>query len=60
MESKPIWQSKTFWANVIGIALEAIQLVSSVYVLPPGVLTISLGVLNIVLRRFTNQPVTLS
>jgi len=51
--SKPIWQSKVFWANILGTAL-----MMSGY-LPPTYGVPAMGILNILLRAITTQPVTI-
>jgi len=50
---KSIFQSKTFWANVLGIA------VMFANVLPPKYSGMALAAINIALRTVTTEPVTL-
>jgi hypothetical protein len=64
MPSKPFWESKTFWANLI-IALVAVLELANVspLPLPEGSgewLIFAAGVLNILLRFVTTQPVTMT
>lgn len=57
---KPIWQSKTFWLNVISIAV-AILAITEPTLLPidsKWLVWIN-SVLNILLRFLTNGPVSL-
>jgi len=60
MDSKPIWQSKVFWFNVLTIlaALAAMPEISTI--LPPEWLKwiAALNAIgNVVLRVFTNTPI---
>lgn len=60
MNSKSIFTSKTFWANVLGVAADAILHYSGV--LPPEwqpYIVMAGGIINVVLRAITTQPVTL-
>lgn len=57
MFSKSMFASKTFWINTIGVALEIAQLVSGLRVVPSQYMALILGVLNVVMRSLTNQPV---
>ena len=52
-KSKSFWKSKTFWLNVAVIGAE----VMGVMPLPPGAATVALGTANVVLRKFTTDPV---
>ena len=58
MFSKSIFASKTFWANLLGGLLQVIGLASGA--IPPQYapyLAAAQGILNIILRLLTNQPV---
>ncbi len=57
--SKPLWQSKTFWLNVIGFILFILPTITSLNVIDPKLLGGILAVLNVINRYFTTQPVTL-
>jgi len=58
MESKPIWQSKTFYVNLIaGVAMLA-QAVTGKEVIPLAAQGSILAVVNVILRFVTKQPVT--
>lgn len=61
MESKPIYQSKTFWLNAItlGLAIIAITDPALLGIKPETMLWLS-SVLNIALRFITTGAVTLS
>lgn len=62
MDPKPILTSRTFWANVIGMAVLILSLVG-VNVIgvedQEALIAAALAVVNIVLRLLTSQPVTL-
>jgi hypothetical protein len=53
MGPKLIVKSKTFWFNVLGIALEVTNLLP----LPPSTALVISNTINIVLRIFTKEPV---
>lgn len=55
--SKSMFQSRTFWVNVVGVSLEIAQLVSGLRVVPTVYMTLILGILNVVLRSLTDRPV---
>lgn len=65
MESKPIWESKTFWANVIAFSVAALGVVldmSDALALPDKwevYLTLAVALMNVGLRFITSQPVSL-
>jgi len=54
---KPWYKSKTVWFNVAAGAVEALQLVGTLGVLPPGTITTATAAVNIVLRRITKTPI---
>ena len=56
---KSLWTSKTFWFNVLSALLEVFQLVTQYQLLPPGITTIAVNIINIFLRMVTTQPVTM-
>ncbi len=61
MESvKPWWTSKTIWTNLIALAGSLVVAVG----FDPGrwaeISTVSLAVVNVVLRLITNEPVSLT
>lgn len=58
MQAKPIWQSKTFWLNVVAGGLEIAQAVGDLKLVPPGTITVIAAIGNIILRRITSSPVT--
>lgn len=62
MNTKPIWTSKTFWANVISAAVAVLLLVSQSPSFEPygEWLLLAQGILNIVLRYVTVEAVTLT
>ena len=55
---KSLWQSKTFWFNVLSAGVEVMQLVTQYQLLPPGISTIVVNVVNIALRMVTTEAVT--
>ena len=56
METKKWWKSKTIWMNLISGLLEGTQLLTGTQIIPAGVLTIIVNVLNIVLRHISDVP----
>lgn len=60
VQTKTIWESKTFWLNLIGALVIILQLITSTHlVVDTDVQSILLAVLNILLRFKTNTAVTL-
>ncbi|MEK9722057.1 MAG: hypothetical protein VW405_01055 [Rhodospirillaceae bacterium] len=57
---KSLWKSRTFWVNLLGALFELGQLVAQEHLVPPGVMAIALGAINIPLRLMTTQPVSLT
>jgi len=55
-EAKPIWQSKTLWANVIAIGALLLQTYTG-FVIDPEKQVGLLGMINVVLRLITKKPV---
>jgi hypothetical protein len=55
---KSLFASKTFWFNIITIALGIIQVISKTYPIPTETLALIIGIGNILLRIFTGEPVT--
>lgn len=51
--SKSLFASKLFWVNVLTAAAD----LAGVLPIPPGVITPTLAVINVVLRIITTQPV---
>jgi uncharacterized membrane protein len=63
MPSKPFWESKTFWVNLVLALIAILELATDALPLPEGSgvwLVFIIGVLNIVLRFVTVQPVSLT
>ena len=53
---KKPWNSKTYWVNILaGIAIIA-QMATGTDVLRPEIQTLILIVVNLILRKVTNQP----
>ena len=50
-------KSKTFWLNVIALVLEAVRRTFGVEELPP-VDPVLLGLVNLVVRKFTTKPIS--
>ena len=57
---KPFWQSKTFWLNVIAISILIADYLFTNQIIPAEWGVLILGILNIINRFFTSQPVTTS
>lgn len=58
MDSKTIWQSKTFWVNVIaGVGL-LIQAATGKEIVSLALQGQILAIVNVALRFITKQPVT--
>lgn len=54
--------SRTFWFNVVGIAVAVLSLTEVAEVIPPqymGLYSAALGIGNMVLRIFTQRPVAM-
>lgn len=58
-KSKPMWQSKTMWFNVITLALGVLEVLSGVYLLDSQQLLLVNGVGNLLLRYITDTAITL-
>ena len=56
MVKKP-WESKTVWVNAIAIAI--VMITGGMLGLDPRLEVSVLGIINIVLRFATNQPITI-
>lgn len=63
---KPWWESKTHWINGLTVAAIVLSFVIDMQMtdglpfnLDPRWITLGLGIVNIILRSVTNQPVTL-
>lgn len=62
---KPIWESKTFWANTLTTAIGVLGVFAGADWIKEhpqavsGIIT-AIGVLNVFLRTITSQPVKLS
>jgi uncharacterized membrane protein len=54
---KSMWESKLFWINFISILIEVAQAIAGLNWVPSGTLVVVVNILNIILRRFTDQPV---
>ena len=55
--SKKIWQSKTFWANILAGSAIIAQAVAGYDILNPEVQVAILAGINVILRMVTNGPV---
>ena len=60
MNSKLWYTSKTFWTNVIGLAWTFVGPLIGIPALDPDTMIAILGVLNVILRLITKQPVSIS
>lgn len=56
LAGKKFYQSKTFWANVIAIIGLSAQIKYG-YVVSPEIQTLTLALINLVLRSYTKQPI---
>ena len=54
---KSIFLSKTFWVNLLAIVFMVINYFYPLVVLSPELQAIILGVINIILRLVTGQPI---
>lgn len=57
MNTKPIWQSKTFWVNIIVTAIGIIGVATNYYPEISTSLLAIVGALNIVLRTLTTTAI---
>jgi hypothetical protein len=57
MNSKSLWQSKTFWFNCVSALLMLAQWAAGQDLINPDVAAIAIAVLNIALRIITRKPV---
>lgn len=53
---KKIWMSKTFWVNILSVAVVIVQTQTGFVINAEAQIAI-LGVINLVLRMVTNKPV---
>jgi len=51
---KKFWKSKTFWANLIALAALALQIEYG-FVASPELQVIALSIINLILRKYTNE-----
>jgi len=59
MDGKKFWLSKTFWLNVLAIIALIVQSQTG-YVISPEAQVSILGVLNVILRFITKNPISWS
>ena len=59
MKQKTIWQSKTFWVNIIAMVALIVQSKMG-YIINPETQAGILGIINVILRFVTNQSVSWS
>lgn len=57
MDAKGLLESKTFWLNVVIVALVAFQALDGVAWIDPKAQAAIVAVLNVIMRLLTNQPV---
>lgn len=62
MESKPIWQSWTFWFNLVSGVILFLQMpeVQAMNIIPQGWMAAIVAIGNVVLRLKTSTAVTLT
>lgn len=61
-QSKPIWASRTFWVNVLSLAVVVISTVTGWEYLDgqaSAFMLAAVNVINVILRVLTGEPVTL-
>ena len=59
--AKPIWQSKTLWFNLISALVAVLALPELATLnLDPKMVALIMGVLNIILRFWTKEPVSVT
>ena len=61
--AKPWWRSKTIWANILPVVLAILALMADDQLIakhPQAVsaVLLAIGMVNIVLRSITNQPIS--
>lgn len=56
MEGKTLWQSRTFWVNVVAIVALIVQTYTG-YIISPEAQLVVLGFVNTGLRLITKQPI---
>lgn len=54
---KKFWRSKTFWVNLIALGAIVIQIEYG-YVVSLELQVIALGIVNLILRKYTNEGLT--
>lgn len=60
VKSKALWASKTFWFNVLSGGLEVAQILLDFRVLDAQQLLIGMAIGNVILRKLTKQPTSVS
>lgn len=63
MTPKAFYLSKTFWVNLITTVIALLTILPEQPVIPPEwqpYILLAVGILNVVLRFLTNQPISLS
>ena len=56
---KKLVSSKIFWVNVIGFAIQLVQLISGLYPVDPTILALIQGLLTMILRQLQGVDVKL-
>jgi len=60
MESiKKLIQSKIFWVNIIGFAIQLVQLIAGLYPIDPTMLALIQGLLTMILRQLQGVEIAL-
>ena len=57
---KKLIASKIFWTNLIGFAIQTVQLISGLYPIDPTILALVQGMLTIILRQLQGVEVGLA
>lgn len=57
IEGKPVWESKTLWFNFLGLIVVVLQYAGTIHIGDPKFIEGILGVVNLVLRFYTSEPV---
>lgn len=58
-QTKPIWESKTLWVNVVAVAVIVLQMAIGQQLVPVQYQELALAVLNLLLRLKTDAKLTM-
>lgn len=60
VKAKSLWASKTFWFNALSAGLEVAQILLDFRVLDSQTVLMGMAIGNVILRKLTKQPVSVS